>query len=164
MTRPLGGRLRGAETAEDVAAGARAEQAVRAVARKHLVPELLFEWHVASENCRGNKPFQQVVIPAVAVASREPEKPRVSVRLEYRAYDVRLRSEPVRVRTVATLEIERRQGPSARIRSRTCSATSGLSSRTRGCFGLHGALNHGYSLIATNERPLFAASKISRHS
>ena len=33
MTRPLGGRLRRAETAEDVSAGAGAEQAVRAVAR-----------------------------------------------------------------------------------------------------------------------------------
>ena len=64
-----------------------------------------------AENRRGNKPFQQVVIPAAALASREPEKPRVSVRLEYRADDVRLRSEPVRVRTVATLEIERRQRP-----------------------------------------------------
>ena len=55
---PVGGRLRRAEAAEDVSSGAGAEQAVRAVARVELVPELLCERDVAAENDRRQEPLQ----------------------------------------------------------------------------------------------------------
>ena len=55
-------------------------------------------------------------------------------------------------------------GPSARIRSSTRSATSGFSAITRAPCRLQVPRNHGKSLVGTKESPLLYASKISRRS
>ena len=78
-------RLGRADAAEHVIRAADAEQAVGAVPREELVPELLRERDVAREDVRRQQPLEQVVVAAVAVASREAEHARHGVRLEHRA-------------------------------------------------------------------------------
>ena len=68
--------LRGADAAEDVAAAADAEQAVRAEARLELVPQLLRQRHVVREQLRREQPLEQVVVrggcPRVARGRARP--------------------------------------------------------------------------------------------
>ena len=55
-------------------------------------------------------------------------------------------------------------GPSTRIRSSTCPATSAFSARTRAPVCLQVPRNHGNALAGIKESPLLCASKISRRS
>ena len=59
---------------------------------------------------------------------------------------------------------EEERGPSARIRSSTCSATSLFSARSRGELTLRFPRNHGNFSVGTNESPLLYASNTSRRS
>ena len=82
---------------------------MRAVARQHLVPELLSQGHLLFEHFARQQPFDEVVVATVAVASREAEHAGDRVRLEHRPHDVRLHAEPVDRLPVLALEVERRE-------------------------------------------------------
>ncbi len=71
-----------------------------AVSGQELVPELF---------SLRQQPFEEVVVPAVAVAPREADQARDGVCLEHGAHDVLRHPEPVLRRSVLGLEIERRQ-------------------------------------------------------
>ncbi len=103
--------LRGADAAEDVSAAADAEQAVCAVARVELVAQLLAQRHVSPKQLLRQQPLEQVVVPALAVASREAEHARGRVRLEQRAHGVGRHPEPVGRAPALAFEVERRQRP-----------------------------------------------------
>ena len=60
---------------------------------------------------RGEQPFEEVVVPAVAVAPREADHARDGVRLEHGAHGVLRHPEPVLRRARLALEVERRQRP-----------------------------------------------------
>src|SRR5215211_6073195 len=106
MIRPLRSRLRVAQAAEDVAAAAETQEPVRPIPREHLVAELLAERHLVREDVGRHQALEQVVVAAVAVASREPEHAGDGVCLEDGAHDVRRRPEPVRRGTALTFEVE----------------------------------------------------------
>ena len=65
--------------------------------------------NIAGEHVGRQQPFEEVVVPAVAVTPREAEHARHGVRLEHGAHGVRRHPEPVGRRPALTLEIERRQ-------------------------------------------------------
>ena len=88
-----------------------AEEPVGAKPRQELVAELLFERDLAREDVRGEQSLEKIVVPAVAVAAREPEHAGDGVRLEHRAHDVRRHSKPVDQRTAFSLEVECRERP-----------------------------------------------------
>src|ERR671919_1570500 len=109
MPRPPRVGLRGAEAAEDVSSAADAEQGVRAVARVELVAQLFWQRDISPKQLRREQSLEEVVVPTVAVASREAEHAREGVRLEQRAHGVRRHPEPVGRTPALALEIARRQ-------------------------------------------------------
>src|SRR5687768_7813215 len=111
MPRPPRVGLRGAEAAEDVSSAADAEQAVRAVARVELVAQLFWQRDISPKQLRREQSLEEVVVPTVAVASREAEHARERVRLEQRAHGVRRHPEPVGRAPALALEVARRQRP-----------------------------------------------------
>ncbi len=82
---------------------------MRAVARQHLVPEPLFQRDVGREHLARQQPLDEVVVAAVAFASRKAEHAGDGVRLEHGPHDVRLDAEPVDRLPVLALEVERGQ-------------------------------------------------------
>ena len=82
---------------------------MRPVTGQELVPELLFQRHIAGEHVGRQQSFEEVVVPAVAVTPREAELARDGIRLEHGAHGVRRHPEPVGRRPALALEIERRQ-------------------------------------------------------
>ena len=82
---------------------------MRAVPGQHLVPELLSQRHLAREDVGRQQPFEQVVVPAVAVAPREAEHARDVVRLEHGVHGVHRHPEPVGRRPALALEVQRGQ-------------------------------------------------------
>ena len=99
-------RLGGTDAAEDASAAADAEESVSAVAREELVPELLSQRDAAREHVGRKQPLEEVVVAAVAVASREAEHAGDGVRLEHRTNGVRRHTEPVGRRPLRALEVE----------------------------------------------------------
>ena len=71
--------------------------------------ELFFERDFARQHVGGQQPFEEVVVPAVTVASREAEHAGDRVCLEHGAHRVRWHPEPVGRRPLLALEVERRQ-------------------------------------------------------
>jgi len=106
---PLRCRIRRGDAVERAAGAAGAEQAVGAVPGQELVPELFSLRHLVREQLGREQPFEEVVVPAVAVAPREADHARDGVGLEHGAHDVLRHPEPVLRRSVLGLEIERRQ-------------------------------------------------------
>ena len=98
--------LRG-DAVERGAAGA--EQAMGAVPGQELVPELFSRRHLVGEQLGREQPFEEVVVPAVALAPGQADRTRDGVRLEHGAHDVLRHPEPVLRCSVLGLEIERRQ-------------------------------------------------------
>lgn len=82
---------------------------MRAVSRQHPVPELIRQRQIVFEQGAREQPFDEVVVAAVAVTSREAEHTGDGVRLEHGADGVRRRPEPVGRRPALALEVERRQ-------------------------------------------------------
>jgi hypothetical protein len=82
---------------------------VGAVPGQELVPELFSLRHPVCEQLGREQPFEEVVVPEVAVASRETDHARDGVRLEHGAHDVLRHPEPVLRRSVLGLEVARRQ-------------------------------------------------------
>ena len=80
-----------------------------AVPGQELVPELFSHRHLVREQFGREQPFEEVVVPAVALAPGEADHARDGVRLEHGAHDVLRHPEPVLRRSVLGLEIERRQ-------------------------------------------------------
>jgi hypothetical protein len=78
---------------------------VGAVPGQQLVPELLSLGHLVREHLGREQPLEEVVVPEVAVASREADHARDGVRLEHRADGVRRQPEPVLRRTGLALEV-----------------------------------------------------------
>src|SRR5262249_57710177 len=68
-------RLRGAEAAEDVARAARREQAVRAVARQHLVADLLGHPDLPLEDLGRQHPLAQILRPAAPLPAPPTHPP-----------------------------------------------------------------------------------------
>jgi len=100
-------RLRRPEMVEDaLAATARAEEPVCAIARQHLGAQLLAQGEVVRKDLGGKEPLRHVVIPVIAVAPGGSELARSRVRLEHRTDGVRGRAEPVLRRTGLALEVE----------------------------------------------------------
>jgi hypothetical protein len=94
---------------ERVASTTGAEQAVGTVPGQQLVPELFSHWHLVREQPGREQPFEEIVVPAIALAPGEADHARDGVRLEHGAHDVFRHPEPVLRRSVLGLEIERRQ-------------------------------------------------------
>jgi hypothetical protein len=82
---------------------------VGAVPGQELVPELVSHRHLVREQPGREQPFEEVVVPQVAVAPGQADHARDGVRLEHGAHDVLRHPEPVLGRSVLGLEIERRQ-------------------------------------------------------
>ena len=101
--------IRRGDAVERAAGAAGAEQAVGAVPGQELVPELFSHRHLVREQLRREQPFEEVVVPEVAVAPGEADHARDGVRLEHGAHDVLRHPEPVLRRSVLGLEIARRQ-------------------------------------------------------
>ena len=80
---------------------------MRAVARQHLVPQLVVQRNLAGEHLLRQQPFDEVVVATVAVAAREAEHAGDGVRLEHGPHDVRLHAEPVDRLAALALEVER---------------------------------------------------------
>src|SRR6266511_538283 len=104
--RPLRGRLRRGDAVERAAGATGAEQAVGTVPRQELMPELLSLRHLLREHLDWEQPFEEVVVPAIAVAPREADHARDGVRLEHGAHSVLRHPEPVLRRTSLALEVE----------------------------------------------------------
>ena len=85
------------------------EQAVCAIPRQQLVPDLLSHGNLVREQLGRKQPLDEVVVAEVAVASGEPEHTRDHERLEHGAHDVLRHSEPVRGRAVLGIEVECRE-------------------------------------------------------
>ena len=77
-----------------------------AVPGQELVPELFSLRHLVREQLGREQPFEEVVVPAVAVAPREADHARDGVRLEHGAHGVLRHPEPVLRRTGLALEVE----------------------------------------------------------
>jgi hypothetical protein len=98
-------RRRG-DTVERTAGPAGAEQSVGTVAGQQLVPELLPLRRLVREHLCGEQPFEEVVVPAIALAPREADHARDGVCLEHGAHGVLRHPEPVLRRTSLSLEVE----------------------------------------------------------
>ncbi len=76
-----------------------------AVPGQELVPELFSLRHLPREHLGREQAFEEVVVPAVAVAPCKADRARDGVRLEHRADGVLRHPEPVLRRTGLALEI-----------------------------------------------------------
>ena len=99
------------DAGERAAGAAGAEQAVGAVPGQELVPELFSLRHLVREHLGREQPFEEVVVPEVAVAPREADHARDGVRLEHGAHGVLRHPEPVLRRAGLALEVARGQRP-----------------------------------------------------
>ena len=82
-----------------------------AVPGQELVPELFSFRHLLREHFGRKQPFEEVVVPEVAVAAREADCARDGVRLEHGAHSVLRHPEPVFRRAALPLEVRRGQRP-----------------------------------------------------
>ena len=77
-----------------------------AVPGQELVPKLLSLRHLLGEQLGREQPFEQVVVPDVAVAPRQADHAGDRVCLEHGTHGVLRHAEPVLRRTGLTLEVE----------------------------------------------------------
>ena len=97
--------LRRGDASERTARAAGAEQAVGAVAGQELVAELLSLRDLVREHLRREQPFEEVVVPEVAVAPSEADHARDGAGLEHGAHGVLRHPEPVLRRAGFPLEV-----------------------------------------------------------
>jgi hypothetical protein len=137
-----------------LAAPARAEHPVRAIARQHLVAQLATQGEVVRKDPGGKEPLEHVVVPVIAVAAGGAQLARSRLRLEHRADGVRGVPNRSFVGPVSRSKSDEDSGCSARIRSSTPFATSALSTSTVSARRLERTRNHANSLAGTSESPL----------
>ncbi len=129
--------------------------------------ELFSLGHLPGDHLGRKQPFEEVVVAEVAVAPCEADRARDRVRLEHRATAFSGIPNQSFVGPGSPLEVTDDNGPLARIRSSTRSATAALSARAaRGTWPLRpqASRNQGNSLVGTNDSALLVVSKISRRS
>ena len=102
-------RSRRSDAGERAAGAAGAEQAVGAVPRQERVPKPFSLRHLVRKHLGREQPFEEVVVPEVAVAACEADHVRDGVRLEHGTHDVLRHSEPVFRRSLLGREVARRQ-------------------------------------------------------
>ena len=94
------------DACERAAGTAGTEQAVGAVAGQELVPELLSLRHLVRKHLCREQPFEEVVVPQIAVAPRQADHARDGVCLEHGAHGILRHAEPVLRRTGLSLEVQ----------------------------------------------------------
>ena len=77
-----------------------------AIPGQELVSDLFTLRHLACEQLGREQPFEEVVVPEVAVAPREADHARDGVCLEHGAHGVLRHPEPVLRRTGLSLEVD----------------------------------------------------------